>query len=250
MRRRIGYMVALAFAPAVLAVGCAKSDKLDIGDGHEKVAATGASLSDYAGSWDGYAEAYTFIDGSDRIRLKLDAHGEGTLEVGDSPALPAPDPDKGYPPSDDTDLAGKPFMVSRPGAYPGFGYPVSGAKVESKRIRIGTSTQEVFREWCEMQEPVLQVGAFPTSYGCANGVSASGDPMVCMTTAPDGTSIPIDCGKAGNCLTVCQCTETKCGVTETIDTNLDAALGGDSGDELTGTLVLGGERIVVRMTRM
>ena len=250
MKHRIGYGVALAFVPALLAIGCAKTEKLDVGDGQEKVAATGASLEDYAGKWDGYAEAYMFSDGSDRIRLKLDAQGAGTLEVGDSPALPEPDPDKGYPPSDGSNVEGKPFLPTPQDAYPGFGYPVSGAKVESKRIRIGTSTQEVYREWCEMQEPHLDVGAFPTRYSCANGLSSSGDPATCMTTAPDGTSVPIDCGKGANCSTVCQCTETKCGITEGIDTNLDAALGGDSGDELTGTLVLGGQRIVVRMTRM
>lgn len=252
MRHRIGCVVSLAFAfgPGALAVGCAKTEKVDIGDGVDKAAVTGASLEDYAGKWDGYVEAYTFDDKSDRIRLHLDAHGAGTLEVGDSPALPAPDPDVGYPPSINLpDPSGKPFGV-RSVAYPGFAYPVSGAKVESKRIRVGASMQEVYREWCQMQQPTLDVGAFPTRYSCANGFGGSGDPLMCTTTGPDGMSVPIDCGKAENCTSVCQCTETKCGIMEGIDTNLDAALSGDTGDELTGTLVLGGERIIVHMTRM
>ena len=99
-----------------------------------------------------------------------------------------------------------------PSAFPGFGYPVSGAKVELKRIRIGTSTQEVYREWCDMQQPYLQAGAFPTSYGCVNGFSSTGNPPMCMTTGPDGMAEPVDCGKAATCSTKCQCTETKCGI--------------------------------------
>src|SRR6201999_2363510 len=42
------------------------AEKIDIGN--RNVAAIGEQLSDFAGSWDGYAEAYEFEAGSDRIR--------------------------------------------------------------------------------------------------------------------------------------------------------------------------------------
>ena len=93
------------------------------------------------------------------------------------------------------------------------------------------------------------MATIPTSYGCVNGYSISGDPAMCMTTGPDGMQEPIDCGKAGNCSTRASAPRPSAASTRRIDTKLDAALGGDTGDELTGTLVLGGERIVVRMTR-
>ena len=61
--------------------------------------AVGSQLSDYAATWDGYAEATTFSDGSDHVRLTIDASGQGSLVVGDSAPLPAPtDPTVGYPP--------------------------------------------------------------------------------------------------------------------------------------------------------
>lgn len=40
-------------------------------------------MSDYAGVWDGYAEAFTRNDGTDRIRITLDSQGMGTLNDGD-----------------------------------------------------------------------------------------------------------------------------------------------------------------------
>src|SRR4051812_1872769 len=48
----------------------------------------GSQLADYAASWDGYAEAYVFDDGSDHVRIPLDAAGQGTLVVGDQAPPP------------------------------------------------------------------------------------------------------------------------------------------------------------------
>src|SRR5262245_13244546 len=134
-------LLVVMIAAACSLVGCASSSsgRVDIGDGHGPAMALGASLTDYAGVWDGYAEAFMWNDGTDRVRITLDAAGAGTLEVGSSPALPAPDPAHGYPPGEN-DLYTNVTQANVPVLIAGFGYPVRGARVESNRIRLSTAT--------------------------------------------------------------------------------------------------------------
>ena len=89
-KTRLLCLLPLALVPAA----CSDGNPVDLG--HRE-----AQLSDYAATWDGYAEAYTFREGSsDRVRITLDATGVGTLEVGDAPLDPVPtDPEVGLPAS-------------------------------------------------------------------------------------------------------------------------------------------------------
>jgi hypothetical protein len=98
MRHTLGYSLAVLLS---LAIGCSGSHKVDVGEGHEPTAVTGESLMDYAGVWDGYAEAFTWNDSTDHVRITLDETGKGTFEVGEADPLPPPDPDHGYPPGSD-----------------------------------------------------------------------------------------------------------------------------------------------------
>ena len=137
-----------ALLAAVLSTGWACSavnEPVDIGDSY-----TGEHLEDYAAEWEGYAEAYNFADGSDKVRLKLDASGNGTLEIGNSPALPiATDPNVGYPASYKSDSSFEQFTY----LFPGFAYAVDTATVESARIRFTLNPWQIARDWCEMQTP-------------------------------------------------------------------------------------------------
>ncbi|HEY4392953.1 MAG TPA: hypothetical protein VGP64_02775, partial [Polyangia bacterium] len=92
---------ALVLSAAGFLGACSGNTPVNIGN----TSMIGAQLSDYAASWDGFAETYTFSpDGSDRVRLTLDASGQGTLEIGDAALLPPPtDPNVGYPPSVSSD---------------------------------------------------------------------------------------------------------------------------------------------------
>ena len=82
---RLLWLLPLAFAPAA----CSDGNPVDLG--HRE-----AQLADYAASWNGYAEAYTFPEGSsDRVRITLDATGVGTIEVGDAPLDPSTDRSRG-----------------------------------------------------------------------------------------------------------------------------------------------------------
>src|SRR5262252_388327 len=87
-RRMFAWVTATACILA--AVGCGESRAVDLGKS-AKPGLLGASLTDYQGDWDGYAEAYKWTDGTDLVRLHLDGNGHGALQVG-KPGAPAPQP--------------------------------------------------------------------------------------------------------------------------------------------------------------
>ena len=228
--------------------GCSK-DNANIGNG-SATATLGESLSDYAGNWEGYAEAYQFSDGTDNVFLTLDANGQGALKVGQATLeVTELDPDT-YPPG----MENIKDEVDPPsGLTPGFSYPISGAVVESRRIRVSTATDELFRDWCELQTSYYSEDTVPPRYACTPGGGGWG-----MSTSEDGTQtcainngvdpvIPISCARA-SCNYVCVCTKLGCSIDDAKDVQIDAALQAD-GEELQGTLVINGTRIVVRMTR-
>jgi hypothetical protein len=233
---------------------CSGGDHVDIGD--DKVEKTGEKLSDYAASWEGYAEAYAFDGGSDAIRVVLDENGAGTVDVGDAAPLPPPDPDLGYPPASSND----PFHAPLPEAalFSGFSYTVLGAVVENRRLRFGLDPREIYKEWCELQTPILdEANSTPEEqrYACVPNWGFMGGASGCSQENPDtGEITPIDCGKLYLCelSNICNCTAEGCSL-YAIDTSqgypvmLDAALQSD-GDELEGTLTVD-DRVIVRMTR-
>jgi hypothetical protein len=234
-----------ALGTFALMTGCtAKS--VDLGD-NTPPAVLGASHTDYQGDWEGYAEAYRWDDGSDRIRLSLDGAGHGVLEVGDSDPLPAPSADAGYPES-----GGESFLMHA-GYHlrAGFSYPVIDPVVQSGRIRLKTQRAEIYEEWCALQTPVLDVPNTQNNgedrYACLPNVGFRAEETACYLGTDEGNTNPIDCGLFV-CLSACACTESSCAASAAEpDLVLDAALD-DNGEVLEGTLLENGERITVRMT--
>ena len=240
-----------------------ESAPVDIGDSR-----TGAKLEDYAAVWEGYVEAYDFADGSDKVKITLDASGNGTLEIGDTARWPvATNPDVGYPPgpgmSDrfENALVAGVFAQAVSKLFPGIIYPVSSATVEAARIRFSVNPWESERDWCALQTsyPVQKPSA---PYGCLPTANIS-NPSVgeCFYSQNDGSGVtPVDCGKAAMCHSnaVCTCDAQGCSILSdpmyrASYTKLDAALV-DAGESLVGTLRLGPDpvqkSINVRLTRI
>jgi hypothetical protein len=237
----VSLMLALATG-----AGCGSDGgKVDLGD--DKVVKTGEKLSDYAGDWHGYAEAFQFNDGSDAIAIKLDAHGDGVIEVGEADPLPTPEADELYPPISQDNSWGS-FGAE---LISGFSYPISAAKVESKRIQFETSTGEVVGAWCELQTPVqVEVDAGEGQWSCLPlpkvGYHAGDDG--CYVEGDDSMAVP--CAKL-QCLSICRCTESSCEQSFDANVQFDGALQSE-GEDLVGTLRVGlgeGDRITVRLTR-
>lgn len=221
---------------------------------------SGYTLVDYVARWDGYAEAFTFRDGSDRIRLVLDANGQGTLEVGNEPAAP-PVTDPALGPPGVWDL---PTNYSFANLNPGFRYPLYAPNVEAKRIRLSADYHDAWREWCGMQTPVYseQLG----SYACAPDLTIGDDTGCFYTDGASGSLVQMDCLKADFCHMpspcscastpmLCQCTASGCEAPRTtsagaVFVKIDAALE-DDGASLVGTLAIDdiGQRYTIRLMR-
>ena len=234
-------------------LACSDGGAVNIGN----TTTVGSQLSDYAATWDGYAEAFSFSDGSDHVHLTIDANGQGSLEVGNSAALPAPtDPSVGYPPG-----AGNEFQTgSLTPPFPGFPYPLHATGVEADRIQLGVDLNDAYSGWCAIEPPVLLTtnpsGGYG-GYGCAPSftkIDHQPAEATCTLYSPDGTNEKVDCGWLTLCWfgPVCTCTATACSAVLTPDgtpvgqyaVQIDGALN-SSGNTLTGTLLLPGGRVTV-----
>lgn len=225
--------------------GCSSQGNVDIGDNHD--ASLGASLTDYAGSWEGYAEALTFPDGTDRVRLNLDATGKGALELGnDAPALPEPNADAAPP--------GWKVMgttVLGPDVMTGYPFTVPGATVLSKRIKLTTVTPVEYEQWCALQTSVPYPHSDQPEFHCIPGAGyrkEGPDGSKCYIFFDDGSEVEAPCGKL-ECVMICTCAATGCTYNGGPTFELDAALDNDGAD-LVGTLIgVGVGRVTVRLEK-
>lgn len=247
-------------------VACSSDKAVNIGN----TTTLGSQLSDYAASWDGYAEAAVFFpDQTDRVRLTIDGNGNGTLEIGGQPTLPPPtDPNVGYPPGNSSNR-------ENTGWFEGFLYPTHAAAIAANRIQLGINLFDVYTAWCALQTPYLwneiplPDGGTQGFYSCAPNwetgpnTAPAGGPDAgpgCALTPPDGGAIlPTDCEKLTLCDpgdSVCDCTAASCTSRSAQSgpsanqyfTELDAALD-NTGTSLTGTLVTGSTRYTVHLTK-
>ncbi|MGC4087209.1 MAG: hypothetical protein QM756_04755 [Polyangiaceae bacterium] len=243
----IKHQVIAASLLALGAFACSGGNAVDIGEDHP--VKTGATLSDYAAVWDGYAEAYRFPSGSDRVRITLDENGHGYVEFGDQPLLAPPtDPNAGYA----NTLVGTNYFDT---LEEGFRYSALFANVQAKRFRLGVENDELMKAWCELQTPVSS-NASSSGYACIPNLGwRMPTPGVCIMDTDAGPT-EVSCDKALLCGlgTPCTCTAQSCTVTPPTSlaltaTTLDAALENE-GNTLTGTLLMGGtERVTVRLER-
>lgn len=255
---KLVWLLPLAMTPSA----CSSDGPVDIG--HDM-----AKLSDYAANWDGYAEAAAFPKaGSDRVRLRLDPNGEGTLEIGNAAALPAPTQAEGGYLLDNTGAGGAGWTGQA--FRDGFQYPIHQARVEEGRIRFGIDPLDLYGAWCKFVPP-LQNQLAPSGYACGpegGGRSVGQTPDICEYQTPSSdplnpNRINIDCGIYELCVGsgVCTCTAASCGphVVPPDGTDLDnypividAAIDA-SGNVLTGTMAIKSssatDRITIRMLK-
>ena len=224
----------------------------------------GAKLSDYAATWDGYAQAYHFWpNGSDRVRLTIDAQGHGALRVGAGDLLAAPsDPDQ-FTPANIAELPQWSDLVE------GGLYPTHAPEVQAGRIQFGVNPWDLEAAWCALQTPYPVVNGGINiadggqvqehyDYTCLPGYSAASDGSDCSYADEAGQTHPVSCAKLWLCqgITACACTATGCAgrdLSYATSANqypdeFDAALD-RTGRTLTGTLNLDGNRVTVVMQR-
>jgi hypothetical protein len=228
-----------ASAVLVFASGCG-DESVSLGEGER-----------FAGSWEGYAEAYEFDSGSDRVRLTLDSRGQGTLEIGErEPLPPATDPDADYPPGVPQSTHYEPELLA------GFRYPVRRARARAGRLQFAVEPADLYREWCSIQPPLLDETSSDgeTPYRCVlNRGYETLDGVCTLDGEPGGPRLPVSCGKLARCTSICGCREEGCRLDEPRDIDglpveFEGGLESD-GRSLVGTLTLMSSPIVVRMRR-
>lgn len=125
----------------------------DVNLGEDNPVALGEKLTDYSGRWQGYAEAYEFLSGSDRVLLRINDDGQGYAMFGEGTApAPATNPDIAYPEG----LTLMELVTTVLGHFlGGVRYPLHDVIVEQRRIRFRVSSNDLWDDWCGLQEPVL-----------------------------------------------------------------------------------------------
>lgn len=238
----------------------------DIGEKNPALAKS--DLAAYAATWVGYVEAYQFEDGTDRVQLVLDEQGQGSIRFGDRELVAAPtDPEAYYPPHATATFWSEPTKTAHT-IFSGFEYPVNDARVESERIRFGTTSTEPFSSYCALQMPYLDPLRSTEEqpfYKCLPYTllkSKLSMPSTTCTIPATTTSsswaqgdpmVDVNCEQLSMCdgfgPLECACTAAGCSVdTTTQDISLDAALDDDQ-QRLVGTLIVQEKRLTVRLGR-
>lgn len=258
MTRNSILVVPMTALATFLSTACSDAP-VDIGDKNPALAKS--DLAAYAADWDGYAEAYQFEDGTDRVRLVLDDQGQGSLRFGDRALLDAPtDPTAFYPPQSAHTRAWEKSPTFS--IWSGLGYTVRNARVQSERIRLESASTTPFVAYCALQTPYAY--ALGEGYRCLpytmphNVASQSTDKCIIAATTTGSSystgdpTVEVNCEQLAMCGGVslgCTCSETECSLDTTqTDLSFDAALD-DAQQNLVGTLLIGTERITIRLER-
>lgn len=191
-----------------------------------------ATASKVDGVWEGYVEAYSFMSGSDAVRVEIHSDGctpSATITLGEGdPLPPVEDPDVGYP---FANTSNSPFsgLVRW---YEGEAYEAHSVEISKKRVQIDISMADVWTEWCEMQTP-YPMDESGENFMCVPNYGSSWTEDGCALLGPEG-DIPTDCGKLELCqFGPCQCDESGCSTGNVGSSTLDVAF--DDG-HLEGTL--------------
>lgn len=238
---------------------CGQSEAANLGD----VESYGSQLRHYEGEWVGYVEAYDFNDGTDQVRVVLDADGHGVIRFGEAELIEAPTSIDEYAPINSTDpFDGSVFFpgLAATGAYAGFEYHFEATIVNESRLQFATWSGELMEPWCELFEPQVSSGrVFPEEdYQCTVlGAGYRQDEGGCYEIDSDEVDLgQVPCASLW-CFDVCKCDAESCWVRGAReddaryfgdDFDFDGAMF-EQGTELEGTLVIGSERLNVRLTR-
>jgi hypothetical protein len=231
------------------AISACSSGVVNIGEKPDAAVATGV-----VGTWDGYVEAYTFIDGSDRVRLQINGDGTGTIRFGDLPVWTVPtDPHVDFLTANHK--ASHNSSSTLGSWLSGYNYPLESIQITGARLRAAIWPMQPFDQWCNQQTPTPneRAGGYWCGPKCIYydrrptaeaGVDACYTFDSCPTNSStlDQANVPVSCDWLGLCDVsgVCDCTADKC----SLDTYLtyrargvDATLGNDP-TTLSGTLSL------------
>jgi hypothetical protein len=182
------------------------------------------------GQWVGYLENYSFLSGSDAIRISLEASDNGVASgkvvFGSAPPPPAAQPgDTFWPAVSQADLT-----AIGPDVLEGATYSARDLRWEQRRLRFTIVRNEPWEPFCAVQ-PTFPVADAPGGYQCLPERVIWSEVDRC--TLQDSRE-PVDCRVASVCDSgSCVCTADGCHAAAALGYTFDLALEGDFGNGST-----------------
>jgi hypothetical protein len=176
-------------------------------------------------TWTGYVENFSFLSGSDAIKLafSVESSGQlvGTVTLGSgTPPPPATEPNVGYP------AEFSPFGLFGAREYIAEGYPYSmrDGTLSGARLRFSIGTLELWTDWCALQTPAPATGQCDEPVCSSLCLPNQGYMMslngrcALWNPATGQYDKPVDCGKAALCLgdLICRCDPSACSVIDDV----------------------------------
>jgi hypothetical protein len=265
---------------AIALAGACSEGEVKIGEQADAQVRSG--IDSFSANWDGYIEAYTFSDGSDRVRISIKEDGKGTIRFGNEEIWPQPtNASDTYPPYFPP-AAGLPNGTDMPMIWSGYLFDLKNVQVETDRLRANALSTQLFENLCKLQTTYLLE---PGIYACLpcdfavdyKTVSVDGGEASIMcrsltspcwgatdATGTEWASVPITCEQEALCANgdynagvrtgllstaICTCDANGCGlVAHPPDIVLDTTLI-DGQQTLTGSLVFGSSNRTIWLKR-
>lgn len=192
----------------------------------------------FAGTWTGYTENYSFTDGSDSVVLRLNSDGTGQITFGDAPPPPPPtDPNEAYLLDTNGQGGGSSLSPIQLSPIPGFQFSIEKVSAQNVRLKFEVPLGQPWAAWCQLQTSV-ESDQLPGHFSCnpdhptTEPTCGYEDPVTMMWT-------PMSCNKQRLCMvpvSVCACTADGCSLAPdavniaAFDLNLD-------GDKANGSVL-------------
>lgn len=195
----------VGFLVGAMALGGCSGGKVDIGDEGQGNTGSGSSkLAAFAGSWDGEVDLWEADSGSNRVRIELDADGQGTVRFGDRPIESAPD----HPFPDDASLPDSDSPSSDP--LESVLYPVREPMLDEGRLEFFVELGDILDDFCAMQAGIMPSCDLP-QYGYR---TESSDVCLLELSEPEGTlsEFEVPCSRGKFCYEwqACECSADAC----------------------------------------
>lgn len=214
-------------AGVVLISSACSGGEVDIGDEANSTAGNGSKLSKFAGSWDGQIDLWQADSGSNRVRIELDAEGQGSVRFGDLPIQSASD----HPYANDQSFPNSDLPSNDP--IETAIYPVHEPVVDAGTLEFFVELGDLFDAFCAAQVNVTPKCDNPDLVGVRQDTP---DECILKLRDPDDnySEVEVPCPRAYICYRFrsCVCSEDACEAIDfqQIHFRMESEGGGMSGD--------------------
>jgi hypothetical protein len=190
--------------PLCLPLGGCAGESVDLGEGE-----AGTPLE---GVWVGSLASDAFVTSPKKLQLNLDAHGNGSLLVGETALEPPADKAVGYPPEAQADAGEASSLLLH--LYEGVSYALENVSFSGNNLHFELTPHLAFEPWCALQTPVAwDIGGYRCLENEGGQIEREDGQKRCFAD-PLGDRQEVDCLALFLCSVShsvgCFCDETTC----------------------------------------